>query len=170
MSDEVYCAPVRLIAFHSGKYEFADVRLDAPLHLMGANNIGKTSLIAMLQFLYLSDQRKMHFSHPISETRKYYFPDTYSYLLFECRTPDGMAVVGVHGLGPARQYEFERFAYRGRYQTDDFLRDDRKIRDADQVKARIAGKGYVKLEPQHLRAALSGIGEDRRVHLVHCKS
>ena len=165
MSDEILCSPVRLIAFHSGKYDFAEVRLDAPLHLMGANNIGKTSLISMLQFLYLNDQRKMHFSHPLNETRKYYFPATYSYILFECRTPEGMAVVGVHGLGPARQYDFERFTYRGRFEIEDYLTDARQIRDADQVKARLAGKNYVKLEPQHLRAALSGVGEDRGVRL-----
>lgn len=165
MGEEILCSPVRLIAFHSGKYTFAEVRLDAPLHLMGANNIGKTSLIAMLQFLYLSDQRKMHFSHSLSETRKYYFPDTFSYILFECRTPEGMAVVGVHGLGAARQYDFERFAYRGRFEKEDYLTAERRMRDADEVKARLAGKHFVKLEPHHLRAALSGVGEDRGVRL-----
>lgn len=165
MNDEILCSPVRLIAFHSGKYTFAEVRLDAPLHLMGANNIGKTSLIAMLQFLYLDDQRKMHFSHSLPETRRYYFPDTFSYILFECRTPEGMAVVGVHGLGAARQYEFERFAYRGRFEKEDYLNEGLRMREADAVKARLAGKRFVKLEPQHLRAALSGVGDDRDVRL-----
>ena len=51
MSDDILCAPIRMVAIHSGVYEFAEVLLDAPLHLMGPNNIGKTSLIAMLQFL-----------------------------------------------------------------------------------------------------------------------
>ena len=72
VSDDVFSSPVRLIAFHSGKYEFAEVRLDAPLHLMGANNVGKTSLIAMLQFLYLDNQKAMHFSHSLPETRRHY--------------------------------------------------------------------------------------------------
>ncbi len=165
MGDEILSSPVRMIAFHSGKYTYAEVRLDAPLHLMGANNIGKTSLIAMLQFLYLDDQRKMHFSHPLPETRRYYFPDTYSYILFECRTPEGMAVVGVHGLGAARQYEFERFTYRGRFEKDDFLLEDRRMRETDDVKARLVGKGFVTLEARHLRAALTGVGDDRDVRL-----
>jgi hypothetical protein len=165
MSDEILCSPVRMIAFHSGKYDYAEVRLDAPLHLMGANNVGKTSLIAMLQFLYLDDQRKMHFSHPLPETRRYYFPDTYSYILFECRTPEGMAVVGVHGLGAARQFEFERFVYRGRFEKDDFLKEDQRMHDVEAVKARLAGKGFAKLGPKHLRAALTGVGDDRDVRL-----
>jgi hypothetical protein len=76
-----------------------------------------------------------------------------------------MAVVGVHGLGPARQYEFERYAYRGRFEIEDYLTDERQMRDVEQVKARLAGKNYVKLEPKHLRAALSGVGDDRDVRL-----
>jgi len=165
MSDKIPSSPVRMIAFHSGKYTYAEVRLDAPLHLMGANNIGKTSLIAMLQFLYLDDQRKMHFSHPLPETRRYYFPNTYSYILFECRTPNGMAVVGVRGLGAARQYEFERFFYRGRFEKDDFLMENRCMRDTDDIMARLVGKGFVKLDARHLRAALTGVGDDKDVRL-----
>jgi len=165
MNNEILCAPLRLIAIHSGKFEFAEVMLDAPLHLMGPNNIGKTSLIAMLQFLYLDDQRYMHFSHTMAETRRYYFPHINSYILFECRTPEGFRVVAVHGLGPARQYEFERFTYRGRYALSDYLTEDRCMREPDDVKAQLAGKGFVKLEPRHLRAALSGVGDDRDVRL-----
>lgn len=165
MNERILSSPVRLIVFQSGKYEFAEVRLDAPLHLMGPNNIGKTSLIAMLQFLYIDQQRHMHFSYPLPETRRYYFPHTSSYILFECRTPEGFRVVGVHGLGPARQYEFERFSYRGRFEVEDFLDEDRRVRESGEVKARLAGKNYVRLEPMHLRAALTGIGEDRGVSL-----
>jgi len=165
MSDVISSSLVRLIVFHSGKYEFAEVQMDAPLHLMGANNVGKTSLIAMLQFLYLDNQKSMHFSHPLPDTRRYYFPHTNSYILFECRTPEGMAVVGVHGLGAARQYEFERFFYRGRFNPSDFMAEDRRMLETDEVKARLVGKGFVKLEGRHLRAALSGVGDDKGVRL-----
>ena len=72
---------------------------------------------------------------------------------------------GLHGLGAARQYEFERFAYRGRFEKEDYLHQDRRIREADDVKAQLADKRFVKLEPQHLRAALSGVGDDRDVRL-----
>ena len=165
MQDDILNAPVRMVAIHSGKYEFADVLLDAPLHLMGPNNIGKTTLIAMLQFLYLDNYQGMHFSHSRSETKRYYFPHTGSYILFECRTAEGFRVVAVHGLGPARQYDFERFSYRGKLELDDFLDAERQIREPDAVKARLAAKGYTRLEPRHLRAALSGVGDDREVRL-----
>lgn len=45
--------PHRLILIHSGVYQFADVEIDQPLHLVAANNVGKTTLIAALQFLYV---------------------------------------------------------------------------------------------------------------------
>src|SRR4029078_1668029 len=100
--------PKRLVLLNAGQYDFADVDLDEPLHLVGPNNVGKTSLIAALQFLYIDSQNQMHFARDMRETRKYYFPDSYSYILFECLTPGGFRVVGIHGGGPLQQYEFER--------------------------------------------------------------
>ena len=122
--------PTRLVLLRAGKYDYGEVELINPLHLVGPNNIGKTSLIAVLQFLYIDDQRVMHFSRELYETRKYYFPDQNSYLLFECLTPDGYQVLGVQGLGPIRGYEFRRFAYHGQYDPDDYLDADRRIRTA----------------------------------------
>ena len=34
---------------------------------------GKTTLISTLQYLYIDDQRQMHFSRDSEETRRYYF-------------------------------------------------------------------------------------------------
>jgi len=153
--------PYRIVAFHCGKFEYAEVEIDVPAHLIGPNNVGKTSLIALLQFLYLDDQRHMKFSRDMAETRKYYFPETCSYALFECLTPTGFQVVGVHGLGPVKQYEFERFKYTGRIELEDYLDEDRRMREADEVKARLATRNYHRLEPRHLKAALTGLGEAR---------
>ena len=120
--------PTRMMLVNCGKYTFADVDLTAPLHLVGPNNVGKTSLIALLQFLYLDDQRHMHFTRSMSETRNYYFPDPYSYVLFELMTPTGFQVLGVHGLGPLRQYQFERFSYTGRLDRADYVDDTGTVR------------------------------------------
>jgi hypothetical protein len=157
--------PVRLVLLHCGKFDFAEVDLSAPLHLVGPNNVGKTSLIALLQLLYLDDQRSMYFSRDMADTRRYYFPDQYSYVLFECLTPTGFQVLGVHGLGPVRQYDFERFAYQGRVDLADFLDDKRQSLPAAETFARLSSLGFTRLEPRHLRAALTGLGEDRGVHL-----
>ncbi len=150
---------------HAGRYDYAEVEIDAPLHLVGPNNVGKTSIIAALQFLYLDEQRQMHFARSLEETRRYYFPDPNSYILFECRTPAGFQVMGVHGLGPLKGYDFERFVYTGRFEKQDFLDDQRRILPADEIKRGLALKGFMRLEPRHLRAALTGLGESRGVDL-----
>lgn len=157
--------PSRMVLLRAGKYDYGEVELINPLHLVGPNNIGKTSLIAVLQFLYIDDQRSMHFSREMAETRKYYFPNQNSYVLFECLTPTGYQVVGVQGLGPIRSYEFKRFTYQGQYDPDDYLDEERRIREPEVVQPRLAAKEFKWLEPRHLRAALTGIGENRDVNL-----
>ncbi len=157
--------PTKLILLRAGKFEYAEVELVRPLHLVGPNNVGKTSLIATLQFLYVDDQRHMHFSREMDETRRYYFPDRYSYVLFECLTPTGYQVVGVQGLGPLKQYGFQRFAYRGNFALDDYIDDQRVPRSEEAVRARLSDRSFTLLEPRHLQAALTGIGDGRGVHL-----
>ena len=157
--------PSRLILLRSGKYDYGEIELINPLHLIGPNNVGKTSLIAVLQFLYIDDQRSMHFAREMSETRKYYFPDQNSYILFECLTRTGYQMVGVQGLGPIRGYEFQRFSYQGMYDPDDYLDDTRCVRPAEDIRSRLAAKDFRLLEPRYLRAALTGLGENRGVNL-----
>jgi predicted nucleic acid-binding Zn-ribbon protein len=157
--------PSRLVLLRSGKYDYGEVELASPLHLVGANNVGKTSLIAVLQFLYLDDQRTMHFSREMAETRRYYFPDHNSYILFECLTPAGYQVVGVQGRGPMHSYEFQRFAYQGQYDLADFIDEERRVRPHEEIRARLSSREFRLLEPRHLQAALTGLGENRGVNL-----
>lgn len=159
------CGPLKIVALNCGKFSFAEIELDSPVHLIGANNVGKTSLISLLQFLYLDDQRHMHFSREMAETRRYYFPGKYSYALFECLTPTGFQVVGVRGLGPVRQHEFERFVYTGRFELSDYLDEQRLPREHEDCYTRLVVKGFRLLEPRALRAALTGAGESHDVHL-----
>jgi hypothetical protein len=157
--------PTRLIILNSGKYDYGEVELVRPLHLVGPNNVGKTSLIAALQFLYIDDQRYMHFSRDMDDTRRYYFPDPNSYILFECLTPTGYRMIGVQGLGPLKRYEFRRFSYQGRFDLVDFLDESGKLRQVDEIRGLLADRDYRKLEPNQLKAALTGSGENNGVHL-----
>ena len=157
--------PTRLVLIRSGKYEFCDIELIRPLHLIGPNNVGKTSLISTLQFLYIDQQQKMHFSRDLDQTRKYYFPDPDSYILFECLTPTGYRVLGVHGLGPVKGYQFERYSYRGEFLIEDYVDSERQIRPNSEIRARLSDREYTILEPSHLRAALTGIGDNKGVRL-----
>lgn len=106
----------------------------------------------------------MRFSRDLPQARRYYFPGHYSYALFECLTPTGFQVVAIHGLGPLKQYEFERFAYQGQIDRADFL-DGRTPREPDDVRLRLAGKGFRKLEPKHLLGALTGLHDSRDINL-----
>lgn len=157
--------PTRLIILKSGKYDYGEVELVRPLHLVGPNNVGKTSLISTLQFLYIDDQRHMHFSRDMDDTRRYYFPDPNSYILFECLTPTGYRVVGVQGLGPLKRYEFRRFSYQGKFDVAHFMDESGKLRHEDEIRGLLADRDYRKLEPNQLKAALTGSGENNGVHL-----
>lgn len=78
----------RIITLNSGVYGKASIRFDDcnSIQLVGPNNIGKSTLIYGLNFLFIIDGKKMSFSGNRSEkdTLHHYFPNqTNSYLLFE---------------------------------------------------------------------------------------
>ncbi|MEZ4806266.1 MAG: hypothetical protein R2815_02170 [Flavobacteriales bacterium] len=86
--------PQKLILIHSGRYDYAEVELDGSLQIVGPNNAGKTTLINTLQFLYLDDRGAMEFgTYTPEQTRDYYFPDEYSYILFQCLGSRGQFVL-----------------------------------------------------------------------------
>ncbi len=161
--------PTRLILINAAKFSYAEIDLTKPLHLVGQNNVGKTTLVNLLQFLYIDNLSDMSFSgYSLPETRRYYFPDQHSYVLFECQTTSGMRVVGFYGKGPANNYDVERFAYEGYFERSDFLNETRgehTPRTVAEVKIRLAVKGFTPLAPKHLRAALTGNGTDKGVRL-----
>ena len=157
--------PHRILLLQSGVYQYADVEIDRPLHLVAANNVGKTTLIAALQFLYVDDQRQMHFSHDWSATRQHYFPKNNSFVLFECLTELGWRVVGARGLGPTQAYKFERFLFQGRVQREHFFDGD-TFRPWSEIRDRIAGLGYRTLTAGELRRALEGSHAEEPLGLV----
>lgn len=157
--------PHRLILIRSGVYDYAEVEIDRPLHLVAANNVGKTTLIAALQFLYIDDQRQMYFSHDWSATKSHYFPHTNSFVLFECMTDLGWRVVGARGLGPSQAFQFERFVYQGRFQRDHYF-DGRRFRSGRKVIDNLAGFEYRTLASGDLRKALMGTLDDSPLGLV----
>ncbi|MGH7440572.1 MAG: hypothetical protein ACRENE_33190 [Polyangiaceae bacterium] len=150
--------PTRIMLLRSAQYDYAEVDLREPVHLVAPNNTGKTSFIAALQLLYIDDVRQMHFSHPLSETRRHYFPTSDSFVLFECMTATGFQVMGARGLGPVQGYEFERFVYRGAYEHDDF-RSGRELRRWQEIRSRLVPKDLVLLEPKNIRATLTASGD-----------
>ena len=151
--------PVRLVMINTGKFSYGEVDLSSPLHLVGQNNVGKTTLISTLQFLYIDNQNQMSFSRAMDETRKYYFPGTNSYILFECLTPSGFMVLGVRGLGVLKRNEFQRFIYSGTFNKDDFIDlNTGKIKPFSEISGELSSRNYTSLKPSELRDSLTGTG------------
>lgn len=150
--------PTRIILIRSGRYDLAEITLGNSVHLVGHNNVGKTSAIATLQFLYIASFKEMHFSRPWEESVRYYFQSDRSYILFETMTGDGRYVTfGLRGRGQLGGYQVDRFAYTGRYAREDFILDDNRVRSFEEVKSLIVSDRFFKLlEPSDIRAAVVG--------------
>jgi ABC-type polar amino acid transport system ATPase subunit len=81
----------RIIGINTATYVNAEMRLDDcdSFSLSGPNNVGKSTLIYTLNFLFVVDGSKMSFSgqrRGDKETIHHYFPThNQSYILFEVR-------------------------------------------------------------------------------------
>ena len=158
----IHSGPTRVVLLNSGKYSFADVELDRCVHLVAPNNLGKTTLIAALQFLYIDRIDRMDFAYPSDATRRYYFPDSWSYIIFECLTPKGHQVLGVHGQGPTRSFSYERFRYTGSFAIEDYINEEGQSRRWEEVRSRLARRELQLVEPRDLSSLLTGLGERKR--------
>lgn len=128
--------PQKLILIRAGRYDYAEVELSGSLQIVGPNNTGKTTLINTLQFLYLDDRRHMDFgSFAPEQTRDYYFPNQYSYVLFQCLGARGQCVLGWRGQSKAAGGEPERFYYEGPFAAADFLDEENTVREPKVINA-----------------------------------
>ncbi len=78
----------RIVIINSETYAKANLCLKDidSIQLVGENNVGKSSLINALNFLYITDQRQMHFEggRNLQASLPHYFPDVRrSFILFE---------------------------------------------------------------------------------------
>ncbi len=75
----------KIILLNSAKYQKAIISLDTDsIQIVGGNNIGKTTLISVLNFLYIPNKRDWNFSHDTQQTLRYYFKNfDKNYIIFE---------------------------------------------------------------------------------------
>ncbi|MBL7956401.1 MAG: hypothetical protein JNM49_00455, partial [Flavobacteriales bacterium] len=163
--------PTKLIAIRSGSYDYAEVDLATSIQLVGPNNAGKTTLINTLQFLYLDNRNQMVFGdHDTEATRSYYFPDQYSYLLFECLGQNGTYVLGWRGQSKASGGDPVRFTYEGAYDVNDYLDEHHVALDTKVVLGKLSVRNYRELKDAaaHREAILiSTKGESNGLGIVH---
>ena len=154
--------PKKIILINAGKYEYAEVLLDGAIQIVGPNNSGKTTLINTLQFLYIDERSRMTFEgYTFDQTLDYYFSSEHSYVLFECQTLRGLAVIGWRGASKTSGADPERFFYLGPFQREHFLGDDGRIRHPKEISALLAEKDFQLLNKpaEHRAVLLSGVGQ-----------
>lgn len=135
--------PQKLVLIKAGSYDYAEVELSGSLQIVGPNNTGKTVLISTLQFLYLDDRRQMNFGeHTHPETWNFYFPNQYSYVLFESLGARGIFVLGWRGQSKRLGGDPQRFCYQGPFDPIDFLNEKGQVREPTDVNDRLGLKGY----------------------------
>ena len=158
--------PQRLILIRSGRYEYAEVELAGAIQIVGPNNTGKTTLINTLQFLYIDDRRHMDFgSYTPEQTREFYFPSQYSYILFECLGATGKCVIGWRGQSKTSGGDTERFFHSGPFDAKDFLDEKNQVREPRDVSARLGkSKNYriIKSAQEQKELLLPAAGGEER--------
>lgn len=146
----------RVVLLNSGNYLNAEIELDCPIHLAANNNRGKTTLVNSLQFLYISDEKKMRFGkRSIDDSRKHYFGDSRSYIVYECRTPTGPHCMIVRGRGGMNANRYERYLFEGPFQQSDFVDDEQTLLDFDDIRGRMADRNLVQIKPSELWSTLA---------------
>ncbi|MFN8777666.1 MAG: hypothetical protein ACK5XV_12970 [Flavobacteriales bacterium] len=137
----------RIIGINTSTYVNAEMRLDDcdSLQLVGPNNVGKSTLIYTLNFLFIVDGSKMSFSGQRKgdkETIHHYFPThNQSYILFEIRKNTASYCILVKRDSEG---ELEYYRINGEYNHDHFFRKDgqqQRIRKWDEVQDLLAAEG-----------------------------
>lgn len=146
----------RVVLLNSGNYLTAEIELDCPIHLAANNNRGKSTLVNSLQFLYISDERKMRFGkRSIDDSKKHYFGDARSYIVYECRTPTGPHCMIVRGRGGMNANRYERYLVEGPFQQSDFVDSKQKLLDFDDIRGQMADRNLVQIRPSELWSTLA---------------
>jgi len=120
MNDPIFYGAKALIMINSGTVDYLKLDLTLPLHLNAENNIGKTSTVNTLQFLYIDSMEDMFLPSSISRSTDFYFRDEFSYLIFECMSKSGTYCVILNRRRESRKH-YSRFVINAPYSKDFFI-------------------------------------------------
>jgi hypothetical protein len=161
-SNQIIYGVKKLIMINSATVEYIKLDLDLPLHLNAENNLGKTSTVNTLQFLYIDYVSDMFMPSSIQESVKFYFRDEYSYLIFECVSKTGThCIVLNRSAGSLKHYN--RYIIKGEYQRDIFIDSDLRPRSWDGVLEILAGNNTETVSVTHKEwwRSLSGLTDNK---------
>ena len=132
-----------LTILNSKVYGKAEIRLNDcdSLQLVGPNNIGKSTLIYALNFLFIIDGNKMTFSgqrRGDKETLHHYFPNhNQSYIVFEIFKKSYYCIL----VKRNSDSELEYFKFNSEYKEEYFVGADKRLLKFDEVQSAIAERG-----------------------------
>ncbi len=136
----------RIIGINTATYVNAEMRLDDcdSIQLVGPNNVGKSTLIYTLNFLFIVDGSKMSFSGQRKgdkETIHHYFPThNQSYILFEVKKTNPYCIL----VKRDSEGELEYYRLSGEYNPELFFKRDgqqQRIRRWDEVQDTMTDAG-----------------------------
>ncbi|MGE0083541.1 MAG: hypothetical protein AB7S75_03890 [Desulfococcaceae bacterium] len=157
---------LRIGLINSGMFDILELETDVEaIHLIGPNNVGKTSLIEMIQFLYFHNVSEMTFSKSSSESLVFYFRPEGSYILFEVHTVHRTRrTVGIFGTGSADSREI--FVFDGSFRLDDFLDDSSHVLPLQQAQSRLFQKNFRKYQKiDQYEKALLGLHSESELNV-----
>ncbi|MDP1725154.1 MAG: hypothetical protein Q8M15_00115 [Bacteroidota bacterium] len=137
-----------LTILNSKVYGKAEIRLNDcdSLQLVGPNNIGKSTLIYALNFLFIVDGNKMTFSgqrRGDKETLHHYFPNpNQSYIVFEIFKKSYYCIL----VKRNSDSELEYFRFNSEYKESYFVDQDKKLLKFDEVQETMIAQG-IELTP-----------------------
>lgn len=133
----------RVIVLNSKVYGKAEVRLDDcdSLQLVGPNNIGKSTLIYALNFLFIIDGQKMSFSgnrKGDKETIHHYFPNhNQSFIVFEVFKKSYYSII----VKRDSESNLEYYKFDSEYKEEYFVDEDKRLLKFEEVKEKLAAAG-----------------------------
>lgn len=136
----------RIVILNSSIYSKAEVKLDDcdSIQLVGPNNIGKSTLIYALNFLFIVDGSRMSFSgnrRGDKETIHHYFPTIHqSYIIFEISKASSYCIVVKRDV----EGELEYYKLNSDFREEFFFEKSGtqlKIRKFDEVKENMEKEG-----------------------------
>ncbi|MCC7302069.1 MAG: hypothetical protein IT233_05460 [Bacteroidia bacterium] len=137
----------RIVVLNSKLYGKAEIRMDDcdSLQLVGPNNIGKSTLIYALNFLFIVDGNKMTFSgnrRGDKDTIHHYFPSpNNSFIVFEVTKKGHYCIL----VKRDSEGELEYFKFETPYREEHFFvteKGGQRLMDFDEIKETLSNEGF----------------------------
>ena len=132
---------VRIVMINSGQADYVEIEPGSSVHLVGDNGVGKSMILATLQFLLIDDwsRGKMKFSSGPLKHKEFYFPNSSSYVIFELESTEGIRnLYIIRGLGKTNSFEIEKWGAEGCWYNEDIFIDSQpegvKTRSWDEIR------------------------------------